>query len=214
VSVEHEREFPAISAIRRMSAAPDTLPRAPLHPSCSGDARRGVYVAYTAGLRAAWGEYVWFVGEDDYPQDAVAEIAPLQEERAFDVLAAPVLFSSGRLYKPTRRRAVLLFLNWCQQGVVYRRRVLRRYRFCRPASRESGPVRRYPSSGRSGPTHKVSAGAFVPVRARRRVRSRRRHFLPLPAASVGTPSAWLRLIHALSCASRRRALVKYLLRLL
>jgi glycosyltransferase involved in cell wall biosynthesis len=93
--------------------------------------RRGVYAAYTAGVQAARGEYVWFVGDDDYPLDGLAALAAHLEEAILDVLVAPVVFSSGRIYRPTRSRLVLLFLNWCQQGVVYRRRLLRRHRFYR-----------------------------------------------------------------------------------
>lgn len=91
------------------------------------DPGRGVYPAYRAGLRAARGEYVWFIGDDDYPLDAAAALAGPLQEAAADLVVAPVLFSSGRLYRPTRSLLVLHFLNWCQQGVVYRREALRRH---------------------------------------------------------------------------------------
>ena len=68
-------------------------------------------------------------GDDDYPLDAVAGISGLLEEGAIDLLVAPVLFSSGRIYRPSRSLLVLHFLNWCQQGVIYRRRELLRHRF-------------------------------------------------------------------------------------
>lgn len=91
------------------------------------DPGRGVYPAFRAGLRAARGEYVWFIGDDDYPLDAAAALAgPLREGTA-DVLASPVLFSSGRPYRPSRSLLVLHFLNWCQQGVIYRRAALLRH---------------------------------------------------------------------------------------
>jgi glycosyltransferase involved in cell wall biosynthesis len=93
------------------------------------DAGRGVYAAYNAGLRAAGGEYVWFMGDDDYPLDAAAGISNILQEGAIDLLVAPVLLSSGRIYRPTRTLLVLHFLNWCQQGVIYRRRELLRHRF-------------------------------------------------------------------------------------
>jgi glycosyltransferase involved in cell wall biosynthesis len=93
------------------------------------DAGRGVYAAYNSGLRAACGEYVWFMGDDDYPLDAAAGLGGLLKAGAIDVLVAPVLFSSGRIYRPTRTLLVLHFLNWCQQGVIYRRRQLLRHRF-------------------------------------------------------------------------------------
>jgi glycosyltransferase involved in cell wall biosynthesis len=105
-------------------------------PSDSGvrfvaDTRRGVYAAYSVGLRSAGGEYVWFMGDDDYPLDGAASISGILQEGAVDLLVAPVLFSSGRIYRPTRTRLLLHFLNWCQQGVIYRRRALLQHRFFR-----------------------------------------------------------------------------------
>jgi glycosyltransferase involved in cell wall biosynthesis len=95
------------------------------------DSGRGVYAAYNAGLRTAGGEYVWFMGDDDYPLDAATGISGILQEGAVDLLVAPVLFSSGRIYRPTRTLLLLHFLNWCQQGVIYRRRELLRRRFFR-----------------------------------------------------------------------------------
>jgi glycosyltransferase involved in cell wall biosynthesis len=95
------------------------------------DAGRGVYAAYNAGLRTASGEYVWFMGDDDYPLDAATDVSGILEAGAVDVLIAPVLFSSGRIYRPTRMLLLLHFLNWCQQGVIYRRSLLLRHKFFR-----------------------------------------------------------------------------------
>jgi glycosyltransferase involved in cell wall biosynthesis len=95
------------------------------------DAGRGVYRAYSAGLGSASGEYVWFIGDDDYPLDAATVIGGILQEGAVDLLIAPVLFSSGRIYRPTRTMLLLHFLNWCQQGVIYRRREIMRHRFFR-----------------------------------------------------------------------------------
>jgi glycosyltransferase involved in cell wall biosynthesis len=95
------------------------------------DARRGVYAAYNAGLLSAIGEYVWFMGDDDYPLDAATGISGILQAGAVDVLIAPVLLSSGPIYRPTRMLLLLHFLNWCQQGVIYRRRELLRHRFFR-----------------------------------------------------------------------------------
>jgi len=95
------------------------------------DAGRGVYTAYNAGLREATGEYVWFMGDDDYPLDAAATVSSFLRDGIVDILVAPVLFSSGRIYRPARTLLILQFLNWCQQGVIYRRRQLLRHRFFR-----------------------------------------------------------------------------------
>jgi glycosyltransferase involved in cell wall biosynthesis len=95
------------------------------------DTGRGVYAAYNAALRLAKGEYVWFMGDDDFPLDAAVSISGILQEGIIDVLVAPVLFSSGRIYRPTRTLLLLHFLNWCQQGVIYRRRKLIQHRFFR-----------------------------------------------------------------------------------
>ena len=95
------------------------------------DAGQGVYAAYNAGLRSASGEYVWFMGDDDYPLDAATGISSMLQAGTVDLLVAPVLFSSGRIYRPVRTLLLLHFLNWCQQGVIYRRRELLNHRFFR-----------------------------------------------------------------------------------
>jgi glycosyltransferase involved in cell wall biosynthesis len=94
----------------------------------------GVYMAYRAGLERATGEYCWFMGDDDYPLDTAAELSAALLAAQADLLVAPVIFSSGRIYRPTRSRLILHFLNWCQQGVIYRRSLLARQRFFRRLS--------------------------------------------------------------------------------
>jgi hypothetical protein len=69
------------------------------------------------------------MGDDDYPLDSVGSLVSTIKRRAADLLVAPVIYSSGRLYKPTRSRFGLLFYNWCQQGILYRRSLLLRMRF-------------------------------------------------------------------------------------
>jgi glycosyltransferase involved in cell wall biosynthesis len=114
-----------------VAPASQCLPESSARVRFVADTGRGVYPAFTAGLNQARGRYVWFIGDDDYPLDAAGLLsADLLEARA-DLLVAPVLFSSGRIYRPTRSRLILQFLNWCQQGVIYRRELLMRYRFFR-----------------------------------------------------------------------------------
>ena len=95
------------------------------------ESRSGVYMAFRAGIENATGEYCWFMGDDDYPLDAATDWAPALLAGRIDLLIAPVMLSSGRAYRPTRSLLILQFLNWCQQGVIYRRTLLLRYRLFR-----------------------------------------------------------------------------------
>jgi glycosyltransferase involved in cell wall biosynthesis len=119
--------------IEAIVVLPPDVPRPPDSGAVTfiNDGRRGVYMAYRAGLEHATGEYCWFMGDDDYPLDGLAQMrAPILASRD-DVLVAPVLFSTGRIYRPTRSLFLLQFLNWCQQGVIYRRSLLSQHRFFR-----------------------------------------------------------------------------------
>ena len=98
---------------------------------CIADTGVGVYAAYERGLCEARGEYVWFMGDDDFPLDFSNTLKRLIEERRADLIVAPVIYSTGRLYRPTRHPIGLLFYNWCQQGVLYRRRILIQHHFPR-----------------------------------------------------------------------------------
>jgi glycosyltransferase involved in cell wall biosynthesis len=95
------------------------------------DERQGAYAAYTAGIHAAVGDYVWILGDDDYPLDPVAKIGDFLREGSADVLVAPVLLTSGGIRRPTKNLLLLLYFNWCQQGLIYRRQVLLNHRFFR-----------------------------------------------------------------------------------
>jgi hypothetical protein len=128
--------MPGAATARMPGAAPAYTPSpAPAHIGDGlryvSDAGHGVYGAYNAGLQAAGGEYIWFIGDDDYPLDAARDIRAILEEGSVDLLVAPVVFSSGKIYRPQRTLLLLHFLNWCQQGVIYRRRELTRRRFFR-----------------------------------------------------------------------------------
>jgi glycosyltransferase involved in cell wall biosynthesis len=127
--------FPTLN-IEVIVVQPSTAPR-PADTTRArfvNDSSRGVYRAYRAGLSHATGEYCWFMGDDDYPLDGATDLVPALLSAQADLLVAPVIFSSGWIYSPTRSHLVLHFLNWCQQGAIYRRRLLGPVRFFRRLS--------------------------------------------------------------------------------
>src|SRR6201999_2335159 len=71
------------------------------------------------------------MGDDDYPLEGIRSLGDLLQDARADLLVAPVVYSNGHMSRPTRSRLLLHFLNWCQQGVVYRRAALVRRRFFR-----------------------------------------------------------------------------------
>jgi len=87
----------------------------------------GVYAAYSQGIRAATGQYVWLLGDDDYPLDGLRYVAPAIQRNEVDLIVCPVLLSSGRSYRPHRLLFFLILRNWCQQGVIYRRAIFQEY---------------------------------------------------------------------------------------
>jgi hypothetical protein len=89
----------------------------------------GVYAAYTQGIECASGTYIWLIGDDDFPLDGARAFATHILHGAADIVAAPVIFSDGRVYRQHSNPLALLLRNWCQQGVLYRKSVLQRYRF-------------------------------------------------------------------------------------
>jgi glycosyltransferase involved in cell wall biosynthesis len=92
------------------------------------DTRKGIYSAFNQGIKAAEGTYVWLLGDDDYPLDGIQSIIPELHTAAADLIIAPVIYSDGRRYTVSRSRLRLLVRNWCQQGLIYKRSALLRYR--------------------------------------------------------------------------------------
>lgn len=93
------------------------------------ETKSGVYSAYMQGIERATGKYVWLLGDDDYPLDAAARLAPAMISGQVDLLVGSVLLSNGKIYRPNRTLFFLILRNWCQQGIVYRRSLLLQYGF-------------------------------------------------------------------------------------
>jgi glycosyltransferase involved in cell wall biosynthesis len=89
----------------------------------------GLYDAMNKGVRAARGQWLFFLGADDELVARLAEIAPL--------LTDPSTIYYGDVYMPRRRRVYdgrfnaykIMFGNICQQAIFYPRRVFESYSF-------------------------------------------------------------------------------------
>lgn len=91
------------------------------------ETRSGIYSAYTQGIKAARGTYVWLLGDDDIPLDGLQVLTLALQSATVDLIVAPVIYSNGRRYRVSKSRLHLLLRNWCQQGVIYRRSLLLKY---------------------------------------------------------------------------------------
>ena len=84
----------------------------------------GVYEAFSSGVLVAEGVYILFFGGDDFalpPLDnVVARVIEAREPRPVAYIC-PVLFGDAGVLRPIKSKIGLVFRNWCQQGVLYRR---------------------------------------------------------------------------------------------
>lgn len=86
---------------------------------------QGVYGAMNTGLDQAKGTYVYFIGQDDIflPEAVDALTRGLQNHP--DLILANVFWGRGRIHRNHPWPHWLIWRNWCHQGIVYRRELLR-----------------------------------------------------------------------------------------
>ena len=95
---------------------------------------RGIYDAMNAGLELAGGEFVTFLGSDDFYHDASFLEQAVQTlcRNGADCSYAPVRVltpEGGRMIRSPCLGAAFVYMPFCHQTVVYKTTILRRYPF-------------------------------------------------------------------------------------
>ena len=86
---------------------------------------QGIYAAMNTGLDHAKGNYVYFIGQDDILLPEVIDALTLGSQKHADVILANVFWGTGRVYRNRPSPRSLIWRNWCHQGLIYKRELLR-----------------------------------------------------------------------------------------
>jgi hypothetical protein len=81
----------------------------------------GIYQAMNMGINDARGTYLYFMGQDDILLPSVVEAIILGNNTNADLIIADVFWGKNKIYKNISSRKFLVWKNWCQQGILYRR---------------------------------------------------------------------------------------------
>jgi hypothetical protein len=85
----------------------------------------GIYAAMNTGLAQATGTYVYFIGQDDILLPEAIGALNRGIRKHADLILADVFYGKGRVYKNRPSPRWLIWRNWCHQGIIYRRELLR-----------------------------------------------------------------------------------------
>jgi glycosyltransferase involved in cell wall biosynthesis len=85
----------------------------------------GIYAAMNTGLDHANGTYVYFIGQDDILLPEAIDALNRGMQKDADLILANVFYGKGRVYKNRPSPRWLIWRNWCHQGIIYRRELLR-----------------------------------------------------------------------------------------
>lgn len=86
----------------------------------------GIYDAYNKGARCAAGEWVHYLGCDDYiisPENMVAAISKAEKDK-LDFIVSPVRFGRNNTHGGVRLHVRLLGMGYSHQGVIMRKSVI------------------------------------------------------------------------------------------
>lgn len=91
----------------------------------------GVYQAYNHGVSCASGEYVLFYGVDDIalPDMDKAINIILQGEISYDLVVCGSYMQGTGVATPSSWSPLILFRNFCHQGIFYKKSVFDRYQY-------------------------------------------------------------------------------------
>jgi glycosyltransferase involved in cell wall biosynthesis len=81
----------------------------------------GIYAAMNTGIREAQGEYLYFIGQDDVLLDAAAKAIKCGQAERADLILGDVFWGEQAVFNNHPSRKVLVWQNWCHQGVFYQR---------------------------------------------------------------------------------------------
>jgi glycosyltransferase involved in cell wall biosynthesis len=81
----------------------------------------GIYGAMNTGLKKATGNYIYFIGQDDILLPSAATAIFQGMENCSDIILADVFWGKGQVYKNRSSRSMLVWKNWCHQGIFYKR---------------------------------------------------------------------------------------------
>lgn len=81
----------------------------------------GIYPAMNTGLSEATGEYLYFIGQDDLLLEEAAQAIKQGIYEQSDLIVSDVNWGDNGVYKNRASRNVLVWRNWCHQGIFYKR---------------------------------------------------------------------------------------------
>lgn len=84
---------------------------------------KGIYAAMNQGLKLARGDYLYFIGKDDFVFPTFAKLSGYISSGA-DIILFDTVWGDGNIYVNRSAPLLLLYRNWCHQGVVYRRKLI------------------------------------------------------------------------------------------
>lgn len=81
----------------------------------------GIYGAMNQGVEEAKGRYLYFVGQDDILLPAAARALIQGKAAEAGIIVADVFWGERSIFKNIPSRKVLVWRNWCHQGLFYER---------------------------------------------------------------------------------------------
>jgi glycosyltransferase involved in cell wall biosynthesis len=91
---------------------------------------KGIYNAYNIGASYATSDWIMFLGGDDFVLPSLnILIKNLQSFATYDAIACWVVYGTKGILKPFHIKHGLVFQNWCHQGVVYKKKLFRFFKY-------------------------------------------------------------------------------------
>ncbi|MEA9568016.1 glycosyltransferase [Polynucleobacter sp. AP-Nickl1-40-C4] len=88
------------------------------------DSGTGIYAAMNQGIFESNGEYIYFIGIDDIliPLFLKAFIEGVKSNA--DLILGDVYWGKNKIFKNYYIKYILLWKNWCHQGIIYKKNIL------------------------------------------------------------------------------------------